>query len=146
MRVRGTLSLTLCAGSVLLGGWKESPGRLSIPRAALRMGLPVISFVKEGGSAEVERRERGMPGTEKLLEEGLGPRAVDGTLGVLCLEGADDARSQRGFWESLDGEDSASDYCSPCLGLSLLGLEVVLQPSHFRCLLKGENNGVGREY
>lgn len=29
---------------------------------------------------------------------------------------------------------------SPCL-LSHLGLKVVLQPSHFRCLLKGENNG-----
>lgn len=70
MRVRGTLSLTLCAGSVLLGGWKEGPGRLSIPRAALRMGLPVISFVKEGGSAEVERRERGMPGTGNSLRKG----------------------------------------------------------------------------
>lgn len=124
MRIRGTLSLTLCAGSVLVGGWEEGPGRLSIPRAALGLGLPVISFVKEGGSAEVERRERGILGTEKLLEEGLGPRAVDWTLGVLRLEGADDARSQRGLWESLDGKDSASDYCSPCLGLSLLGLEV----------------------
>lgn len=124
MCVRGTLSLTLCAGSVLLGGWEEGPGRLSIPRAALGLGLPVISFVKEGGGAEVERREQGMPGTEKLLEEGLGPRAVDWTLSVLRLERADDARSQRGLWELLDGEDSASDYCSPCLGLSLLGLEV----------------------
>lgn len=113
MCVRGTLSPTLCAGSVLLRGWQEGPGRLSIPRAALGMALPVISFVKEGGRAEVERRERGMLGTEKLLEEGLGPRAVDGTLGVLRLEGADDARSQRGLWESLDGEDSVSDYCSP---------------------------------
>lgn len=82
-----------------------------------------------------------MLGTEKLLEEGLGPRAVDGTLGVLRLEGAGDARSQRGLWESLDGEDSASDCCSPGLGWSLLGPKVVLQPSHFRCLLKGENNG-----
>lgn len=33
---------------------------------------------------------------------------------------------------------------SPCL-LSHLGLKVVLQPSHFRCLLKGENNCRGRE-
>lgn len=57
------------------------------------------------------------------------------------LEGADDARkSQRGLWESLDGEDSASSCSNPCLGLSHLGLEMVLQPSHCRCLLKGENN------
>lgn len=31
---------------------------------------------------------------------------------------------------------------SPCL-LSHLRLKVVLQPSHFRCLLKGENNWRG---
>lgn len=31
---------------------------------------------------------------------------------------------------------------SPCL-LSHLGLKVVLQPSHFRYFLKGENNGEG---
>lgn len=52
MGIRDTMSQILCAGSVL-GGWERSPGRLSIRRAALGMGLSVISM-KWGGERSAE--------------------------------------------------------------------------------------------
>lgn len=75
MGTRGILSQTLFSGSVLLGGGEGESRDVVHPQSCLGDGLPVIVSMKRVG-------EREMLGTKKPLEEGLGPCAMDGTLGV----------------------------------------------------------------